>query len=227
MTLYELKKMVAQYNTLSRDEEMELALKWKNESCITSRNRIINANLRYVLHIALQYIKYQFSLDELFAEGCLGLIDAFKKFEPEYGNRFVTYSAYWIRMRIYNYIMHNWRMVNTGDSRMRTKLFTKFRNEIERDEEFDELTITDSQESSRPDDLLIEAHERCHNALHMNNAMRYLSPRERNIIERHVLDENKTSMQKIGESMDVSRERIRQVRKRALEKLRVHYTQSV
>ncbi len=80
--------------TLSREDEHALALEAQAGSQ-EAQDKLIEANLRYVVAVALQYRRYGIRLSELIAEGNLGLVTAVKKFDPHRGTRFVTYAGYW------------------------------------------------------------------------------------------------------------------------------------
>ena len=81
---------------LSREEEHELALR-VGKGDQDAADRLVEANLRYVIAIALQYRRYGVTLGDLIAEGSVGLVTAVRKFDPHRGTRFVTYAGYWIR----------------------------------------------------------------------------------------------------------------------------------
>ena len=114
---------------LSREAEVELAQKWRNTGNQTARDKLVRAHLRYVVAIALKYRRYGLPLADLIAEGNFGLVHALSKFEPERGNRFVTYAAYWIRAYILNYIIRSWSLVGVGSGALRSKMFFKLRRE--------------------------------------------------------------------------------------------------
>jgi len=114
---------------LSREAEVELAQKWRNTGNKTARDKLVRAHLRYVVAIALKYRRYGLPLADLIAEGNFGLVHALSKFEPERGNRFVTYAAYWIRAYILNYIIRSWSLVGVGSGALRSKMFFKLRRE--------------------------------------------------------------------------------------------------
>jgi RNA polymerase sigma-32 factor len=114
---------------LSREAEVELAQKWRLSGNEAARDKLVRAHLRYVIAIALKYRRYGLPLMDLIAEGNFGLVHALTKFEPERGNRFVTYAAYWIRAYILNYIIRSWSLVGVGSGALRSKMFFKLRRE--------------------------------------------------------------------------------------------------
>lgn len=114
---------------LSREEETELALAWKDHGDEAAADKLVRAHLRYVVAIALKYRRYGVPLSELIAEGNFGVVHALKKFEPARGNRFVTYAAYWIRAYVLNYIIRSWSLVGAGSGALRSKMFFKLRRE--------------------------------------------------------------------------------------------------
>lgn len=121
--------MAQQIPQLSREEELTLANQWYHENNEKAADHLVRAHLRYVVAIALKYRRYGLPLTELIAEGNFGVVHALKKFEPERGNRFVTYAAYWIRAYILNYIIRSWSLVGVGSGALRSKMFFKLRRE--------------------------------------------------------------------------------------------------
>jgi RNA polymerase sigma-32 factor len=120
---------VQKHQRLSREEEMEL---WRQQSEAPGEgasDALVRANLRYVVAIALKYRSYGVPLGELIAEGNFGLMLALSRFEPERGNRFVTYATYWIRALILNHIVASWSLVGAGAGVLRSKMFFKLRRE--------------------------------------------------------------------------------------------------
>jgi RNA polymerase sigma-32 factor len=120
---------VQKYPRLSREQEAELWRRRHDEQDDHATEALIRANLRYVVAIALKYRCYGLPVADLIAEGNSGIMRALAKFEPERGNRFVTYAAYWIRAFILNYVVRSWSMVGGGSSALRSKLFFKLRRE--------------------------------------------------------------------------------------------------
>jgi RNA polymerase sigma-32 factor len=113
---------------LSREEEHELALS-AVKGDIQAAHRLVEANLRFVIAVALQYRRYGIPVSELIAEGSLGLMLAVRKFDPDRGTRFVTYAGYWIRAYVLNLVVKSASMVGGGSGVLRSKLFFRLRRE--------------------------------------------------------------------------------------------------
>ncbi|MFZ1864048.1 MAG: sigma-70 family RNA polymerase sigma factor [Polyangiales bacterium] len=113
---------------LSREEEHELALRVLQGDQDAS-DRLVEANLRYVIAIALQYRRYGVRLGDLIAEGSVGLVTAVRKFDPHRGTRFVTYAGYWIRAFVLEAVVRSSTMVGAGSGPFRSKLFFRLRRE--------------------------------------------------------------------------------------------------
>ncbi|MBM4398903.1 MAG: RNA polymerase sigma factor RpoD/SigA [Candidatus Cloacimonetes bacterium] len=90
---------ISKYKTIPRDEEKELALKARNGDN-EALNRLIQANLKFVVKIAARYQNRGLSLSELISEGNIGLIKAIEKFEPDKDIKLISYAIWWIKQRI-------------------------------------------------------------------------------------------------------------------------------
>lgn len=121
--------MVQQYPKLDREQELALCTAWRDSADVAAKEQLVRCHLRYVVAIALKYRRYGLPLAELIAEGNFGIVHALTKFDPERGNRFVTYAAYWIRAYILNYIIRSWSLVGVGSGALRSKMFFKLRRE--------------------------------------------------------------------------------------------------
>jgi len=117
------------YRQLSRKEELGLWCRWHEALDERALDTLVRANLRHVVAIALKYRRYGLPVAELIAEGNFGIVHALTKFEPERGNRFVTYAAYWIRAFILNHIIRSRSLVGAGTGVFRSKLYFKLRRE--------------------------------------------------------------------------------------------------
>ena len=96
---------------LSREEELEIAKKIKDENCELSRKILINANLRLVVSIAKKYAGRGLSFLDLIQEGNMGLIRATEKFDYKKGFKFSTYATWWIQQSITRAIADKSRMI--------------------------------------------------------------------------------------------------------------------
>ncbi len=120
---------VRKHPRLTREHEAELCRRWRDEGDRQAKNGLIQANLRFVVAIALKYRHYGLPLAELIAEGNFGLLHAVDKFEPERGLRFLTYAAYWIRAHVLNTVTRSWSLVSAGSGSLRSKIFFRLRRE--------------------------------------------------------------------------------------------------
>lgn len=113
---------------LSREEEHDLAV-LARDGDQDAANRLVEANLRYVVAVAVQYRRYGLRMADLVAEGNLGLVTAVRKFDPDRGTRFVTYAGYWIRAFVLDTVVKSTTMVGAGSGPLRSKLFFRLRRE--------------------------------------------------------------------------------------------------
>ena len=114
---------------LTREEEAELAKRFRDAGDTKAAEKLVAANLRHVVAIAMSYRRYGVRIAELVSEGNLGLMMAVRKYEPERGVRFVTYAAYWARAYILNFVIKSWSLVGGGSGPLRSKVFFKLRRE--------------------------------------------------------------------------------------------------
>ena len=92
-------KTIDKIPLLTYDEEYELALKAKNGDK-KAREKLINANLRFVVSVAKKFRGQGMPLEDLINEGNIGLMTAVDKFEPEKGYHFISYAVWWVRQAI-------------------------------------------------------------------------------------------------------------------------------
>ncbi|HOL74818.1 MAG TPA: RNA polymerase sigma factor RpoD/SigA [Bacteroidales bacterium] len=101
---------VSQEPLLSPDEEVELAKRIKEGDEI-ARDKLIRANLRFVISVAKQFSQSGLPLTDLINEGNIGLIKAAEKFDETKGFKFISYAVWWIRQSIIQAISENCRMI--------------------------------------------------------------------------------------------------------------------
>jgi RNA polymerase sigma-32 factor len=114
---------------LSREEEYALAVRVRDQADKQAADKLISANLRHVVAIALRYRRYGLPVSDLISEGNVGLMTALGKFDPDRGTRFVTYAAHWIRALILDHVIKAHSLVGVGSGPLRSKVFFRLRRE--------------------------------------------------------------------------------------------------
>ncbi len=120
---------------ISREQERELAVRWRESGDVEAARQLVLANLRLVVKIAMEYRRAWINTLDLIQEGNVGLLQATHRFDPYQGVKLSSYAAYWIRAYILKYILDNIRMVRLGRTRAERKLFFRLgkeRRELER-----------------------------------------------------------------------------------------------
>src|SRR5574344_1508279 len=95
---------------LSREEETELALKAKHGDK-AAKDKIVNANLRFVVNVAKKYQNHGLDLPDLISEGNIGLLTAIDRFDVDKGYHFISYAVWWIRQSILKAICEKSRAI--------------------------------------------------------------------------------------------------------------------
>lgn len=101
---------IAKFSLLSADEEKDRSRKAENGDTQAAED-LITHNLRLVVSIAKKYTGKGLDLDDLIQEGNIGLMTAVKKYDPDKGFRFSTYSTWWIRQAIIRGISNSGKMI--------------------------------------------------------------------------------------------------------------------
>lgn len=247
---------------LDHDEEYQLALR-AQKGDEKARERLINANLRFVVAVAKKFQGQGLPLEDLIDEGNIGLLIALDKFEPDKGYHFISYAVWWIRQSIMKAICEKSRAVRLPLNRanelfqiqkaqknlmhssgsadvsieeiaQEAGLEPELVNEllsISRDTVSFDSPVTAGGEATTsklgdfiedegfgPDEL---AMQKCLKE-DINTVLSTLSDKEREIITlRFGLNNNAPmSLKEIGEIFNLTKERIRQIEKRALERLK-------
>lgn len=243
---------------ITADEEVELALKIK-EGDQNALDKLVRANLRFVVSVAKQYQNQGLSLSDLINEGNLGLVKAAKKFDETRGFKFISYAVWWIRQSILSALAEQARTVriplnkighlskiNKATSyleqenerkptvkeladylemplhRVKSSLKAKGRatsmdaplKEGEKSTLYDVMT---ADESPKPDKkLMLDSLK-----TEIKRALNTLSPKEADVITKSFgIGEKPMSLTEISYHHDLSRERVRQVKHKALRKLK-------
>lgn len=115
---------IKQYKLLTREEEIDLAVRYRKHQDEKAAYRLITSNLRLVVKIAMDFHRYWTkNLMDLIQEGNLGLLQAVKKYDPYRGIKFSYYASFWIKAYMLKYVMDNWKLVKIGTTQSQRKLF--------------------------------------------------------------------------------------------------------
>ena len=101
---------------LSREEEIITARAAASGSK-TAREKLVNANLRFVINVAKKYQGLGLPLEDLISEGNAGLLVAVDRFDVEKGYHFISYAVWWIRQSILNALCEKARMIRLPSNR--------------------------------------------------------------------------------------------------------------
>jgi len=255
---------INRFDLLSRDQEYELAMRYRRRGDLEAAHRLICANLRFVVKVANEYRSYGMKALDLIQEGNIGLMMAVRKFDPERGIRLITYAVWWIRAYIQSFIIRSWSLVKIGTTQAQKRLFFKLgqaraairrltdgEEDMEevaqrlqvRGEDVEEMTMrmgardasidvelsagsdyslldTLADERDNQEEQLLQREEQTLLSARVQAALGSLNERERKIIHQRILSDNPQTLQELAEEFGVSRERIRQLEKNALDKLR-------
>lgn len=243
---------------LTTEEEVKLAQRIHNDDR-EALERLVCANLRFVVSVAKQYQNQGLTLPDLINEGNIGLIKAAEKFDETRGFKFIPYAVWWIRQSILQALAEQSRMVRlplnqvSAVSRI-NKLIMKFEQEHERKPSAYELSelidetpekIRDSlRANGRPmsmdaplgdgddstllevisDDNMPSTDGRMIDtslATEIDRMLDTLDEREKTIVEMCFgINNREMTLEEISEKFGLSRERVRQIREKALLKLR-------
>ena len=249
---------MSEWDRISHDQEIELGKRVQagDEEAV---NELVKANLRLVLKIAKEYQNLGLEYMDLVSEGNLGLIRAAEKFDPEYGCRFSTLCAIWVRQFIRRALANQGRTVRlpvylVDHIQKMRRAEIELNRRLKRppmDEELAEATgmtlekiqlMKRSQKASfsldeDDNEEVRSLHERLadenspapdvaatcdHDFAYIEKAMDILDEREYDIVrQRYGIGTGKNrSLGEIAKDYGLTRERIRQIQKTALNKLR-------
>lgn len=94
-------KQICDYKALTKEEEKHLFNEYVKTGNLSYRDKIIESNLKYVVKVAYAYANRGVTVDELIAEGNMGLIHAFTKYNPnKYDNKFFSFASFWIEFKM-------------------------------------------------------------------------------------------------------------------------------
>jgi RNA polymerase sigma-32 factor len=237
---------ISAFPVLSAEEERVLADKFYFEQDLDAARELVLCHLRFVAHLARSYKGYGLSQADLIQEGNVGLMKAVKRFDPNVGVRLVSFAVHWIKAEMHEYILRNWRIVKVATTKAQRKLFFNLRsnkkrlawlNQAETKAIADDLGVSeaevtrmegrlsasdwafdaddnDDEQPSAPVHFLIAP------ASDPASAFEILDDRSRDIVQRRWLAEEKATLHELADEYGISAERIRQLEKNAMKKLK-------
>lgn len=248
---------------ISKEEELELFKKFREDGDKEAAQKLVISNLKLVVNLAYKFRRFR-DVTDLIQEGNLGLLTALQKFDMDKGVRFATYATWWVKAKIQEFIISQMSIVRFGKSRDERKLFFNMMatikdiqsydndGEITREElvqevarrldvtpdkviealqvvsSYNDVSIDQTYEDG--DMKLIELKDRTdfdrsidEDTMNrkLQNALTTLNEREKFIIWNRYLAEDTMTLEEIGEKYDISKERVRQIESRALEKIKI------
>ncbi|MDE0472756.1 MAG: RNA polymerase sigma factor RpoD/SigA [Ekhidna sp.] len=245
---------------ITPDEEVTLAKRIK-EGDDLALEKLVKANLRFVVSVAKQYQNRSLPLNDLINEGNLGLIKAAKKFDETKGFKFISYAVWWIRQSIMQALAEQSRIVRlpmnkSGAINQIKRAYAELEQKYEREPteeelaEMMEIKASDvrntlgaevkqvsidapfgEDESGSLLDVLENAMTRATDGnLVFNDSLKVetmralatLTIREKEVIMMSfgIGYENPYTLEEIGNALGLTRERVRQIREKVLQKLR-------
>src|SRR5581483_6022714 len=118
---------VGRIPVLTREEERDLAERFRSDDDLDAARKLVLSHLRFVVHIARGYSGYGLPVGDLIQEGNVGLMKAVKRFDPALNVRLVSFAVHWIRAEIHEYVLRNWRLVKIATTKAQRKLFFNLR----------------------------------------------------------------------------------------------------
>ena len=245
---------------LSREEEIELAQK-AAQGDEAAKNKIVNANLRFVVNVAKKYQNHGLDLLDLISEGNIGLLTAIERFDVSKGYHFISYAVWWIRQAILKAICEKSRAIRLPLNRANELVqIEQARKEIATDkteeEELQEVAemlhmdprhVHDLLNISRDmvsldvpvntgdntntfvGDFIVDGnHQTPEEAMmeismkeEIDSVLNALTEKEATVLRyRFGLNGNKSmSLKEVGDKFNLTKERIRQIEKKAIKRL--------
>jgi RNA polymerase primary sigma factor len=252
---------IGKVNLLTPDEEVDLAIKIRKGDG-DAQEKLVRANLRFVVSVAKQFQNKGLSLGDLINEGNLGLIKAAKRFDETRGFKFISYAVWWIRQGIMSALADHQRTVRLPLNRVNnltkiSKVYRDLEQEYERKPITEELAKIlemtaeevayalqisgryvsmdaplksgDENKNSLMDVLPNDNQPLPDNSLmkeslknEVTNILSTLCAREAEVIRLSfgIGRNQKATLEEIGDRFNLTRERIRQIKEKALRKLR-------
>lgn len=206
-------KEISKFKALSKDEELSLWEKYKKENDLSARDKLVKSNLKFVAKVAKPYIGMGLSYPDLIAEGNLGLMKAIDKFDYKRGLKTISYSVWWIKQTILE-------ALNERNGFKHDELPQDFEKPVDFDAEDDYNIKAVSDNYKERDDM--NPMDDWEMKKIVKNLLGCLTDRERKIIEYYygIGDHDEMTLEDIGRALNLTKERVRQIKERAMKKLR-------
>ena len=216
---------------MTREHEHEIACEYRRTGDRRLAKQLVESNLRLVIKIAAEYSRFHGNLADLVQEGNLGLLEAVSRYDPDRGVRLASYAGWWIRAFILKYILDTARIVRAGRSRAERRGFFHGQappNDVSLDDPLggDEFssTLLDRLPDGRnqPADGALEVSEL--QSILRDQVDRFrdgLGERDAAVFRERLVAEEPRPRKESAQRFDLSRERIRQIEKRLLERFRL------
>jgi RNA polymerase primary sigma factor len=250
---------IGKVELISAEEEVELACRIKNGD-VKALDKLIRANLRFVVSVSKQYQNQGLCLPDLINEGNLGLIKAARRFDETRGFKFISYAVWWIRQSILQALAEQARIVRLplnkiGSINKINKTFADLEQKYEREPSVQEIAevlemipddvkealksagrhvsmdapITQDEETTLYDVILSKDSPSPDKSLltdslrkEIERVLSTLTYREANIIRLYfgLNGKHAHTLEEIGEEFSLTRERVRQIKEKAIKRLK-------
>jgi len=222
---------IGKVDLITAEEEVELAQRIKAGDQI-ALEKLTKANLRFVVSVAKQYQNQGLTLPDLINEGNLGLIKAAQRFDETRGFKFISYAVWWIRQSILQALAEQSRIVrlplnkigsinkinDVKESLKNSGRHVSMDAPLVEGEDSNLYDVLNSGESPNPDRTLL--HESLRTEI--ERALETLTPREADVVRLYfgLGNQHAMTLEEIGETFDLTRERVRQIKEKAIRRLK-------
>ena len=211
-------------NDILTDEQEHLLAERIHKGDQMAVAELVKHNLRYVLSIASQYTGKGVDYDDLVSEGNIGLLKAANRFSPYPGKRFVKFAAPIVRDAMEKYIENHSglykiprREVTTTEMRRSHPVSVDAPIPVGSKNNFNLLNLLENFDAPYADHDFTQANME----EYISSLFNGLNERERKVLSYiYGIGQDRHSMAEVGALMDLNRERVRQIRDKALRKLR-------
>jgi RNA polymerase primary sigma factor len=201
---------------------------------------LIIGNLRFVVSIAKQYQNQGLDLSDLISEGNIGLIKSADRFDPNSGLKFISYAVWWIKQAMMAALNENSRTIRIPSNLIQETQKKKKKTSFDDVDDIDEITYTlpfciglnrpINEEGDELIDVIRDPNEQNPEEVfrtpeeirkRVDAILSVLDDREKVIIEKYFgLNGVESNLDDLGEEFDCTKERIRQLKDKAIKKLR-------